>query len=174
MWVCVSCHKEKRCTIFTKVTNYRNYGKYTLGPFLSWQITRTSGESRRILFSIWAIGTDIEAIVDWKREFDVSVSFYRVFFWFFKIVAMILLQELSLFEWQKLYQKKYKLIKNEQVSPFDKMLDLHQNWDCDKGGSIESGILCSQRYAPVSLSIYWSFQMFFSLLVRSHFHFFLN
>jgi len=67
---------------------------------------------------------------------------FGVFFWFFKIVAMILLQ----------------------VSPFDKMLDLHQNWDCDKGGSIESGILCSQRYAPVSLSIYWSFQMFFSLL----------
>ena len=29
------------------------------------------------------------------------------------------------------------------------MLDLHQNWDCDKGGSIESGILCSQRHAGI-------------------------
>jgi len=48
--------------------------------------------------------------------------------------------------------------------PFDKMLDMHQNFDNDKQGSVDCNLLCVQRYAPIKLGVYWSFQIFVSML----------
>jgi len=48
--------------------------------------------------------------------------------------------------------------------PFDKMLDMHQNFDNDKQGSVDCSLLCVQRYAPIKLGVYWSFQIFVSML----------
>jgi len=50
------------------------------------------------------------------------------------------------------------------------MLDFHQNLQCDKAGSADCLHLCKQRYAPVALSVCWSFQMFFTLLPFSAFY----